>query len=249
MRDIDLVNALRCISSEDGPTGDCKKCPFYKTVTLPEDLAAKVGAWEWSACDVDAVGFAAADRIANQNTNILALQREIEKLRGDLKLHRCATCDFWRENDPRCMNGQSQWGGKAVPKDNYCLYWEHHTDWIPVAERLPEEIDMDHEAAEQLRHLCRNCDLDRLEELAEADRAGLLVVLPFTSGRTLLCKENIDSPRLMKDVELAIRYCSSCGIVFHMGYNVFCDLVKHGRITAVSEETEKALEAMKDETR
>lgn len=86
---------------------------------------------------------------------------------------------------------------------------------------------------------------DRLRELAEADKAGRLVVLPFTSGRTLLCKENIDSPRLMKDVELAIRYCSSCGIVFYMGYNVFCDLVKHGRITAVSEETEKALEAMK----
>lgn len=85
MRDIDLVNALRCISSEDGPTGDCKKCPFYKTVTLPEDLAAKVGAWEWSACDVDAVGFPAANRIANQNTNILALQREIEKLRGQVE--------------------------------------------------------------------------------------------------------------------------------------------------------------------
>lgn len=89
--------------------------------------------------------------------------------------------------------------------------------------------------------------LDRFRQLAEADRAGRLVVLPFTSGRTLLCKDNIDSPRLMKDVELAIRYCSSCGIVFHMGYNVFCDLVKHGRITAVSEEAEKALEAKKDE--
>lgn len=88
--------------------------------------------------------------------------------------------------------------------------------------------------------------IDRLRELAEADKDGRVVVLPFTSGRTLLCKENIDSLRLMKDVELAIRYCSSCGIVFHMGYNVFCDLVKHGRITAVSEETEKALEAMKD---
>lgn len=87
--------------------------------------------------------------------------------------------------------------------------------------------------------------LDRFRQLAEADKDGRLVVLPFTSGRTLLCKENIDSPRLMKDVELAIRYCSSCGIVFHMGYNVFCDLVKHGRITAVSEEAEKALEAMK----
>lgn len=110
----------------------------------------------------------------------------------------------------------------------------------------PEEIDMDHEAAETLRQLCQNCDLDRLEKLAEADRDGRLVVLPFTSGRTLLCKENIDSPRLMKDVELAIRYCSSCGIVFHMGYNVFCDLVKQGRITAVSEKTEKVLGAKKD---
>lgn len=138
-------------------------------------------------------------------------------------------------------------------------YEEKYTEqeWISVLQdRLaaceetgltPEEIDMDHEAAEQLRQLCRNCDLDRLEKLAEADKDGRLVVLPFTSGRTLLCKENIDSPRLMKDVELAIRYCSSCGIVFHMSYNVFCDLVKHGRITAVSEETEKVLGAMKNE--
>lgn len=42
----------------------------------------------------------------------------------------------------------------------------------------PEGIDMDHEAAEQLRRLCRNCDLDRLEKLAEADKDGRLVVLP-----------------------------------------------------------------------
>ena len=90
-------------------------------------------------------------------------------------------------------------------------------------------------------------DINRLRKLAEADKDGRLVVLPFTSGRTLLSEENIDSPRLMKDVELAIRYCSSCGIVFYMGYNVFCDLVEHGRITAVSEEAEKALEAMKNE--
>lgn len=87
--------------------------------------------------------------------------------------------------------------------------------------------------------------LDRFRQLVKADRDGRLVVLPFTSGRTLLCKENIDSPRLMKDVELAIRYCSSCGIVFHMDYNVFCDLVKQGRITVVSEEAEKALGAKK----
>lgn len=88
--------------------------------------------------------------------------------------------------------------------------------------------------------------IGRMRELIKADKERRVVVLPFTSGRTLLSTENIDSPRLMKDVELAIRYCSSCGIVFHMGYNVFCDLVKHGRITAVSEETEKALEGKRN---
>lgn len=62
--------------------GDCKKCPFYKTEPVPEDLAGKVNLTEWSSCDVDAVGLAAADRIANQSTHIAALQQEIEKLRG-----------------------------------------------------------------------------------------------------------------------------------------------------------------------
>lgn len=52
-------------------------------------------------------------------------------------------------------------------------------------ELTPEGIDMDHEAAEQLRHLCRNCDIDRLEELADADRAGRLLVLPCRIGSTV----------------------------------------------------------------
>ena len=42
----------------------------------------------------------------------------------------------------------------------------------------PEEIDMDHEAAETLRQLCRDCDLDRLEELVKADKDGRMVALP-----------------------------------------------------------------------
>ena len=61
--------------------GDCKKCPFYKTEPVPEDLVRKVNLTEWSSCDVDALGLAAADRIANQRTHIAALQQEIEKLR------------------------------------------------------------------------------------------------------------------------------------------------------------------------
>lgn len=82
MRDQELVNALRCVSTAGGPIGDCKKCPFYKMEPVPKNLAETVSLTEWSSCDVDAVGLAAADRIANQSTHIAALQQEIEKLRG-----------------------------------------------------------------------------------------------------------------------------------------------------------------------
>ena len=58
----------------------------------------------------------------------------------------------------------------------------------------PEEIDMDHEAAEQLRHLCRNCDIDRLEELAEADNVGRVVVLPRWKNE----EERLERQRLMR---------------------------------------------------
>ena len=99
MRDTDLVNALRCVSTAGGPIGDCKKCPFYKTEPVPKNLKQAVNLTEWSSCDVDAVGLAAADQLENQNAHIAALQQEIEKLRAQL---------------PR---------------------------WIPVAERLPEEVE------------------------------------------------------------------------------------------------------------
>ena len=82
MKDQELVNALRCVSTVGGPIGDCKKCPFYKTEPVPEDLAGKVNSTVWASCDVDAVGLAAADQLENQSAHIAALQQETEKLRG-----------------------------------------------------------------------------------------------------------------------------------------------------------------------
>ena len=141
----------------------------------------------------------------------------------------------------QCREMPCQHGGNCSQKK----VWERLKAYEDTG-LTPEEVSALVKDWSDLRTIIGECGgIDRLRNLAEADKDGRVVVLPFTSGRTLLCKENIDSLRLMKDVELAIRYCSSCGIVFHMGYNVFCDLVKHGRITAVSEETEKALEAMK----
>ena len=115
-------------------------------------------------------------------------------------------------------------------------------------ELTPEEIDMDHEAAEQLRKLCQGCDLDRLEELAEADKDGRVVVLPCKVGdtvyfRTYDCNGTVD---------LGIQPHKVTAIVGHA--------IVRGRYTDVGllpgqygvswfltrEEAEKALEAMKD---
>ena len=71
---------------------------------------------EWLSCDVDAVGLAAADRIANQSTHIAALQQEIEKLRG--------------------QNEQLREAAALVTKESAELLERR---WIPVTERLPED--------------------------------------------------------------------------------------------------------------
>lgn len=96
--------------------GDCKKCPFYKTEPVPEDLAGKVNLTEWSSCDVDAVGLAAADQLENQNAHIAALQQEIEKLQG--------------------QNKQLREAAALVAKESAELLERR---WIPVEERLPED--------------------------------------------------------------------------------------------------------------
>ena len=122
----------------------------------------------------------------------------------------------------------------------------------------PEEIDMDHEAAEQLRQLCQGCDLDRMEELAEADRAGRLVVLPCKVGDTLWVARNPWTGELLKkplDVYVNGMKMYSHGLyvnllfdtrkingtrdyeINHIGKTVFL----------TREEAEAALEAMKDD--
>nr|DAR36046.1 MAG TPA: hypothetical protein [Caudoviricetes sp.] len=96
MNDQDLVNALRCVSTAGGPMGDCKKCPFYKTEPVPEDLAGKVNLKEWSSCDVDAVGLAAADRIEAQATEIDALRNELCLKCGNYTLAHKGACNGCR---------------------------------------------------------------------------------------------------------------------------------------------------------
>ena len=156
MRDQELVNALRCVSTAGGPMGDCKKCPFYKTEPVPEDLAGKVNLTEWASCDVDAVGLAAADRIANQSTHIAALQQEIEKLRGQLPrwipveerlpengVETLCWYEYFRYGDFNAMFAtygigyqfHGNWGGEVANGRNAKVL-----AWMPLPE--PPEVDL-----------------------------------------------------------------------------------------------------------
>lgn len=109
----------------------------------------------------------------------------------------------------------------------------------------PEEIDMDHEAAEQLRQLCQGCDLDRLEELAEADRAGRLVVLPCKEGDTIyhisrVRTSHFEDDKIIIDDEGRLKIYEMPFTLIHLPY-----IGKSYFLTR--EEAEKALEAMKNE--
>ena len=88
----------------------------------------------------------------------------------------------------------------------------------------------------------RVVNTDRLLELAKADEDGRLFLLPLEPGRSMLCQEYFERPWVMKNVTLCVQYQSSTGIIFHMGYDVFRDLVERGRITPLSPEGEKTLE-------
>lgn len=87
----------------------------------------------------------------------------------------CLRCRFRHEDNGNCT---AVGGFCTAVTAAHCPLLRQYLD----TGLTPEEIDMDHEAAETLRQLCRDCDLDRLEELSEADKAGRLVVLPCQVG-------------------------------------------------------------------
>lgn len=141
----------------------------------------------------------AADRIANQNTHILALQKEIEGLR----------------------------------------------EYLDTG-LTPEEIDMDHEAAEQLRQLCQNCDLDRLEELVKANKGGRLIIQPCKVGDTLF---RVFAGEILEHKVGNMRYLAIQGR-WDIDTTPFCPYVESSigkTIFLTHEEAKAALEAMKDE--
>lgn len=110
-------------------------------------------------------------------------------------------------------------------------------------ELTPEEIDMDHEAAEQLRRLCRDCDLERLEKLAEADKDGRLVVLPCKVGDMVYFAL---LGRIIEKQVFSIVSFSDSTRIYCGGTSEYFRPEDIGKTFFLThEEAEKALEAMK----
>lgn len=115
----------------------------------------------------------------------------------------------------------------------------------------PEEIDMDHEAAETLRQLCRGCDLDRLEELAEADKDERVVVPPCkvgdrlyeVTGRKTISVYRVKAIRV-ELFGLFIEWDLDEGFVWQSLSGVSAGEIDK-TVFLTREEAEKALEAMK----
>lgn len=88
--------------------------------------------------------------------------------------------------------------------------------------------------------------IDRMRELAEADKAGRLVVLPCKPDGSMLDTSDPERPEIMKRIHFAVAYVCG-GIVFHQPYNIFLENIAAGYIRPLNEEAEKALETMKNE--
>ena len=85
--------------------------------------------------------------------------------------------------------------------------------------------------------------IDRMRELAEADKDGRLV-LPCKPDGSMLNTSDPERPEIMKRIHFAVAYVCG-GIVFHQPYNIFLENIAAGYIRPLNE-AEKALEAMKD---
>lgn len=139
--------------------------------------------------------------------------------------------------------------------------WSYHCGSGEAANRLaayeetrltPEEIDMDHEAAETLRQLCRNCDLERLEKLAKADRDGRLVVLPCQSGEHVFALLDNQTHVWECEVEHAVldgwRKVFAIRPLGHSKESYYAPFGAFGQSVFLTREAaKKALEAKKDE--
>ncbi len=155
--------------------------------------------------------FAAAELIESQRREIEALRRANEGLRWNLA----------------ALHGSGGHPDPVGPKGQMaeCPVCGGMCDWAP-------ETDIS---------TCRACgytngtaqkSVDRLREIAEADKAGRVAILPCEVGGAMLDVSVPERPQEMKDVHFSVSYVSS-GIVFSQPMNIFLENVAAGYIKSL----------------
>lgn len=115
-------------------------------------------------------------------------------------------------------------------------------DLAEAADRIETQAKEIEKLRAQLRHLCRNCDLDRLEKLAEADRDGRVVVRPCNVGDTLF---RVFAGEILEHKVRNMRYLAIQGR-WDIDTTPFCSYVESSigkTIFLTHEQAERALEA------
>lgn len=148
-----------------------------------------------------------------------------------------------------CEKCKADWTGKhgKPMADCTALYCRNR-----LLDRLAEYEDTE----EQLRRLCRDCDLDRLEELVKADKAGRLVVRPVKPVLTPILSSMlyiIEDGYIYEDALYEAFVGMSGNGEMNVAYTTLFDLITFEQadigktVFLTREEAKKALEAMKNE--
>lgn len=114
----------------------------------------------------------------------------------------------------------------AVLQERGMLYEE--------AEKAVEEVAALQKDWSDLCTVIGECGgLDRIKELAKADKDGRMAILPCEPGGVMLDMSDLERPEMMKRLHFAVAYVR-CGIVFHQPYKIFSENVAAGHIRPVS---------------
>ena len=140
MRDKNLVNkpvkveqiieAVRCFANPSmWMERVCDDCRFWETKTLTPEDQKRYGVPVWKYCNTTKVCTMAADRLANDQTHIAALQKEIEQLRSERRW--IPVTERLPENGQKvlCWGEYFRYGDFNAMFADYALGYQFNGNW------------------------------------------------------------------------------------------------------------------------
>lgn len=181
-RDVVLAHALRCSSGV--PTGkeDCEHCKYGQRIgdasdgaPLPDELIAIADEW---TCDCDRIAVDAAKRLEELGVMVLEVLPDASAARtggGVMERLNCLRCQYRHDDNGNCTAA----GGfcTAVSAAHCRLLQEYLGTGLTPEGVEALMLSMMGKAVAEIKEF-DGLPIDRLKELAEADKEGRVEVLP-----------------------------------------------------------------------